>query len=99
MSVQSIAQACSRRLRGAAAHGAHGHIHNIHPGIDGPGIGIDTVAAAIMGMQMDRHLHRIFQRRRQCIGCLRLQQTRHIFNGNDIGAGSFQLFRHVHIIF
>ena len=98
MSFQGIIQTGGRRLGGPVAHGAHGHVHDIHPGVDGPGIGVNGVAAAFMAVEMDRHRHRILHGADQFIGSLGFQKAGHILDGDDVGPGPFQFLGHIHKI-
>ena len=50
-------------------------------------------------MEMDREIDSIFQRRDQGIGSFRLEETCHIFDGDDIRTGILHLFRKVSVVF
>ena len=56
MPFQSVIEAGGRGLAGAVTHSAHGNVYDIYAGVDGPGIGVNGIAAAFMlgaiGVQM-----------------------------------------------
>ena len=51
-----------------------------------------------MGMQLYRNADLIFQGSDQLLGCIRLEKTGHILDGQNMGASFLQLFGHVNII-
>ena len=99
MSAQCIVEAAAARLGGTAAHGAHSGVDDIYACVDSACIGVDSITAAFMRMQVDRYADGGFQAAYEAVCSLRLQQAGHILDGDNVGAGFFQLLRHVYIVF
>ena len=98
MTAQGVVEASGGGLGSATAHGAHGGVHDIYAGVDSASIGINSVATALVGVQVNGHAHIGFQTAHQAIGGFRLQETSHILDGDNVGAGLFQSLSHVDVV-
>ena len=85
-------------MGGTVAHSAHSSIYDINAGINCTRVGVDSVAAALVGVQMDRYVDIGFEAAYKAVSCFRLQQDGHILDGDDVGAGFFQLLSHIDVV-
>ena len=98
MAAESVVQAAAAGLGGTVAHSAHSSIYDINAGINCTCVGVDSVAAALVGVQMDRYVDIGFEAAYQAVSCFRLQQAGHILDGDDVGTGFFQLLSHIDVV-
>ena len=98
MAAESVVQAAAAWLGCTAAHSTHSGIYDINAGINSTRVGVDSVAAALVGVQMDRYVDIGFEAAYKAVSCFRLQQACHILDGNDVGTGFFQLFSHIDVV-
>ena len=98
MTTQGIEEAGGGGLGSATAHSAHGGVHNIYAGVDSTSIGVNSVAAALVGVQVNGHAHIGLQAADQSICSFGLQEASHILDSDNIGTGLFQLLSHVDVI-
>ena len=87
-----------RRLRSQTRHAANGCVDDINASLRRHQARCHTIAAGIMRMQVDRQGNFVLQSTNQAISRIRLQQTRHILDANDVRAALLQLARHANVV-
>ena len=99
LAAQCVVQGAHARLARTAGKGGISDVDDVDTGVDSAVIRADGIARTVMGMEMDRQVDGIFQGRYQAVCRFRFQEAGHILDGDDVGAGVLQFFRHVDVVF
>ena len=86
-------------LGGVAAEAVHRAIHRVHARLGRGQNGGAGDARGVVRVEVDRQPDLLFQRADQDFGRGRFQQTRHVFQAQNMRTCVAQLFRHANVVF